>query len=228
MITGVSLKGANTALVLLQQTSDAYHPIALAITGDYNRLGCIDSIAEDANTELVLSYFLQKHASGELVVDAAYLRLHDFYPITDLERLLACFERNMNDNPSAAVLNGQPLVFALICRVVWDALARSLSVDRSSLTNHFQDVFKDDPVAEEIYRGNLTKTSEQLSEFVAVSDFLAARRIAWKPADDPGQDYPEEMRQYLKEAKQTFRDSAVVLEALQNYEGEVGDLLQDE
>src|SRR6478672_9094143 len=114
IVSGVSLKGADAALVLLQQTDDAHHPVALAITGNYNRLGSIDGIDEDANTQLVFAYFKRKLASGEFVVDADYLRGHEFYPIEDVERLLGCFERNMNANGSAAVLGGQPVVFALI------------------------------------------------------------------------------------------------------------------
>ena len=142
--------------------------------------------------------------------------------------MLGCFERNMNDHNSAAVLAGKPVVFALICRAVWDALAGPDSPGQQSGTTLFQQVFKDISHAEAIYHGNLSKVSRHLQELSAVSNFLVGRGLAWKPADDPGQDYAEEMRQYLEEAKQTFRDSAVVLEGLKAYEQEVGDLLEED
>src|SRR5262245_3985750 len=82
MVSCVSLKGADAALVLLQQSGDAFHPMELAITGNYNRLGSIDGL-EDANTQLVFDYFQRKLASGEFVVDVDYLSGHEFYPIDD-------------------------------------------------------------------------------------------------------------------------------------------------
>ena len=83
MVSGVSLKGADAALVLLQQAGEAYRPIALAIVGNYNRLGSIDGIEEDANTKLVLEYFLGKLRSGAFAVDVDYFQGLDCYPIED-------------------------------------------------------------------------------------------------------------------------------------------------
>src|SRR5262249_34844158 len=139
-----------------------------------------------------------------------------------------CFERNINDWDGAAVLHGRPVVFALIARKIWDRLARSGPAAQWSATQCFGSLFKDVSVAEEIYRGSLTKVTKHLRELSAVSHFLTGRGLAWKPADDPGQDYAEEMRQYLEVARETFRDSAVMLEALKDYEREVADLLEEE
>jgi hypothetical protein len=227
MVTGVSLKGADAALVLLQQAGDAFRPVALAVTGNYNRLGSIDDIKEDANTELILEYFLGKLRSGELAVDADYFEGRDGYPVEDVEQLLACFERNINDNPDAAVLGGRPVVFALIARTVWVALARAAGPVRTSGTALFRRLFPDGPAAD-IYRGSLTKVSRHLRELAAVSDFLDGRGLAWRPAESTGQDYADDMRQYLTEAKRIFNDSVVMLEALKNYEHEGRDLLQED
>lgn len=228
MATGVSLKGADAALVLLQQEGDAYHPIALAIKGNYNRLGAIDNIEEDANTALVLKFFREKLRAGDFVIDEDYFRSGDNYPIKELDQLLWGFERNINDNPNAALLNGRPVVFALLCRVVWDALARKVPPAKGPASAWFRQLFEGVPAAEAIYHGSLTKVSKHLREMSAVSAFLAGRGIAWTPPEDPGQDYPEEMRQYLAEARRAFSDSAVVLDALKDYETEVGDLLTDD
>src|SRR5207253_11225024 len=105
LITGVSLKGDDAALVLLEQTDSDHAPIALAITGAYNRLGSIDNIEEDDNTTLVLGYFLDKLRTGEFLIDQDYFRRADHYPIKDVEQLLWGFERNINDLSKAAVLN---------------------------------------------------------------------------------------------------------------------------
>jgi hypothetical protein len=227
MATGVSLKGTDAALVLLQQADGVHRPIALAITGAYDRLGAIDNIDEDDNTELVRAYFLDKLRSGEFVVDEEYLPADGDEPAEALERLLRGFERNINDSDTTALLHCRPVVFALLCRIVFDAIAKS-GAPAGSHTALFRNVFKDVPVAEELYRGSLTKVFRQLRALSAVSDFLATRRIAWKPPDDPSQHYSDEMREYLSEARRTFRDSEVVLGALKAYQREVGDLLDDD
>jgi hypothetical protein len=228
MVTGVSLKGADAALVLLRQVDANFHPIALAIKGNYNRLGSIDGIEEDANTELVWNYFQARLQDGCFVADAAYLEHSPGWPVEDVEGLLACFERNINDNDTAAVLDGRPVVFALIAKAIWNSLARSAPAPRGLETQDFQHLFGDVPVAEEIYRGKLPDIATHLGELSAVTEFLRERGIAWKPADDPSQDYAEEMRQYLADARETFSDSPVVLDGLKRYEREVRELLDDE
>jgi hypothetical protein len=57
---------------------------------------------------------------------------------------------------------------------------------------------------------------------------MTSREMAWKPADDPGQDYADDMLQYLTEARRAFIDSTVILAALRAYELEVADLLRDD
>ena len=106
MITGVSLKGADAVLVTLQRPCGDYFPIALAIKGNDNRLGSIDGIEEDTNSRLVLEFFQAELQTGEFVVDEEYSRARRYYPISTIETLLQAFERNINDNPRAALLVG--------------------------------------------------------------------------------------------------------------------------
>jgi hypothetical protein len=225
MITGVSLKGSEAALVLLQQHEESYHPIALAITGQYDRLGSIDGIDEDENTDLVLDYFLNQLAEQAFVVDVESLRIHESYPIATIEQLLRGFERNMNDGPGYAVLNGQPVVFALVSATVWRAIARTSSPHQDDAT--FHRLFGANPVPLQIYGGHLKDVSCQLGEFAAVSDFLAPRGLLWTPPTDWGQHYPDDMREYLAEARTAFHDSSLILQALRQYEIEFADLLED-
>jgi len=116
MITGVSLKGADAVLVPLQRRCGVYSPIALAIKGNYNRLGSIDGTEEDANSRLVLEFFQAELQTGSFEVEEEYLSACGYYPISTIETLLQAFERNINDNPRAAVLSGLPIIFALISR----------------------------------------------------------------------------------------------------------------
>lgn len=226
MATGVSLKGADAVLVLLQQTGSTHHPIALPVKGAYNRLGCIDGVAEDANTALILAYFLDRLRRGDFVVEADYLRARQLFPIENVGQLLAAFERNINDNPRAAVLNGRPVVFALLAGKVWGAVAAAAPPPSAPAATVFQRLFKGVPAAEGIYRGKLANVTRHLQELTGVHQFLAGRGLTWRPAEGPSQHSADEMRAYLEAARQAFRDSPPVLQGLKQYEAEVAELLE--
>src|SRR5262245_23817027 len=95
MVTGVSLKGADAALVLLEPVRKGFSPMAFAISGNYNRLGTIDGVEEDANTEVILDFFLARLADGRLDID------EDEAPdgIADIEALLRVIERCVTAGP---------------------------------------------------------------------------------------------------------------------------------
>jgi hypothetical protein len=228
MVSGVSLKGADAALVPLQQTESAYVPITLAIKGNYNRLGAIDGITEDTNTDLVLRCFSRKLQTGELIVDQKYLRIHGYFPFRTIENLVQACERNLTDNPHAVLLNGRPVVYALISQAIWEEIARAAPASAEPAEARFHRLFTGSPVAEEIYASNLDGATQHLHELAAVHDYLAARGIAWHPPDDPSQHDSEEMQEYLDEARRAFRDCPIVSQGLQRYEREVGDLLEED
>jgi hypothetical protein len=228
MVTGVSLKGADAALVLLQKRGENYHPIALSIRGNYDRLGSIDGIEEDDNTEAILAFFLAKLTAGEFVVDKEYFEICECYPIEDIEDLLHCFERTMNDHHEAALLGGSPVVFALISSSIWNGIARAVKPSRDPAETLLSKLFKDSPQTTEMYAEKLTDVASHLHELTAVNDLLSKRGIAWRPATDVCQHYTEEIREYLTEAKTKFHDSAVVLKALADYESEVRHLLGED
>jgi hypothetical protein len=227
MVTGVSLKGAGAALVLLHQSSDQYVPMALAVKGNYNRLGSIDGIDEDANTQSVLRFFQESLRSGAFTVDEEYLRGHGCFPIQTIEDLLQGFERNMNDGEGIAALNGQSVVFALIARPVWDTIAAAAPTPVDPALTSFKRLFKASPVGLEIYAESVGAVSKHISELAAVDSSLTRRGLSWRPSEATGQDYPEEMRQYLDEAREIFSDLPTILSALRRYEQEIGDLLID-
>jgi len=227
MVTGVSLKGADAALVLLHQSSDQYVPMALAVKGNYNRLGSIDGIDEDANTQSVLRFFQESLRSGAFTVDEEYLQGHGCFPIQTIENLLQGFERNMNDGEGIAVLNGQSVVFALIARAVWDTIAEAAPTPDEPALTLFKRLFKASPVGLEIYAESVGAVSKHIGELASVDSLLTGRGLSWRPSEATGQDYSEEMRQYLDEAREIFSDLPTILSALRRYEQEIGDLLID-
>jgi hypothetical protein len=227
LVTGVSLKRTRAAAVLLGQTGAAHRPLALAVTGTYDRLGSIDHIRENDNTRLLLAYFLDRLRSGEFVIDEATYSYSDHHPIRKMEDLLYGFERNNNDGGRAALLRGQPVVFGLIWTRAWEVAAEVGKAGPD--TDRFQRLFAGVPAAEEIYRGALTKVAQPLRELAAVCDFLESRGIAWRPPSEGGaQHYSEEMRDFLTAARRSFADCPQMLSTLEDYGDEIADPPADE
>jgi hypothetical protein len=177
---------------------------------------------------LVLRFFLESLQSGVFTVEEDSLRGHGCFPFRTIEDLLQGFERNLNDGQGYAVLNGQSVVFALIASAVWETIAGAAPPPAESTRALFQRLFKASSAASGIYADSLEAVSGHISELAAVDSLLTSRGLSWRPTESTGQDYPEEMRQYLDEARRTFSDSPTILAALARYEQEVGDLLEDE
>jgi hypothetical protein len=222
MISGVSLKGASTLLVPLQEIDGALAPIALGIKGTYNRLGSIDGIEADANTAAVLKFFLGRLASGEFVVDADYLRREKLFPIATIEQLLQAFERNINDHSQAALLNRRPVVFALIGNSIWQSIVEAETLRILPL----ETVLGSNSVATQIYGKGTYPVRDCVAELDCISNFLDSRNLLWQSAGDPAQHHFDDMQTFLNAAKEKFRDSEMLLAGLRRYESEVQDLLR--
>jgi hypothetical protein len=263
MLTGVSLRGARAALVPLlplprapqggrpDDTARDYAPVALAVKGDYDRLGSVDGVEEDDNSRLILRFFAGRVDSGEFAVDEEYLGAQEIldgrgtrvpaYPFLAIEHLLHAFERNINDHPAAARWHDRPVVFALFSRAVWDAVARAGSGEAVAgnepepaapsdlLRRLFGASDETLALAGGIYGGEgLALVAGHLREMAALADLIAGRGLDWRPAGDMRQHYCEEMQQFLDEARRAFADCPAVRAGLDAYEREVGDLIADE
>lgn len=231
-VTGISLRGTDAVAVGLMAAEDAYRPVTLGITGCYNRLGSIDGIEEDLNTDLVFAYFSRSARSGDFVMDAEYA---DAYgdPPRDIEALLGYFERNVSDSSEecpAATLSGRRVFSALVARPVWNALADAFAPAGGTPETWYGEVFGDAPEPEETYRGRHAELVPHIRALTAVNRFLGARGTGWSLPDDGetgGQHFGSEMREFLDAARACFQNVPSVLGALDAYAGGVGELLED-
>jgi hypothetical protein len=239
MISGVSLKADDAVLICLLQTHNSnppeYVPVTLPMRGTYDRLGAIDEIQEDANTDLILRFFLKSLEVGEFVVDQEFLAdklvpgSNEFcYPIRKIQHLVIAFERNVNEFPTFALWEGQPVMFALISQEVWDALVRSpvAKASENDIQAKFERTFANSALAQGIYNEHLTVVARHLAEMSIVTDFLVEQGIAWRPEEDARQHY-EEVRQFLTEARSTFQNTPAILAGLDAYEQKIRLLLDE-
>jgi len=229
MVSGVSLKGADTVLVLLENAGSSYLPAALGIKGKYNRLGGIDMIEEDESVNLIEGYFQNKLRSGELKIEDRYLQSppQGFSQKYSAEWFIEVLERNINEDPQAAVLNGRPLVFALICKAIWNSITSSAQASDASDENLFSRLFDGRSIPSAIYNGGLTTVRPQLAELYAITEFFRAGEIVWIFTEADSQHYDDEMNNYLSAAREAFAGDSFVLRGLDDYESEVEDLLAE-
>ncbi len=229
MVTGVSLKGAGAVLVMLEGTNGTFLPAALAIKGTYNRLGAIDTLEEDENVALIEDYLRRQLQAGEFIVQHDYLEPGSDYEQYKAEWFLEVLERNINDDPETALLNHQPLSFALICQSVWQSLVGSqLGVTAAPEEDLLRELFDGRTMPYHLYNAHLPAVRTQLLELHTMSAFLSARGIPWAVTEAGGQDDAEEMQAYLQLARATFAGCVPVLQGLEAYAREVEDLLTED
>jgi hypothetical protein len=209
-------------MVGLVRDGEGHRPVTLGVAGTYNGYGVIEDVVEDRNTELIMAYCLDRARSGEMAFHPDYKQ--DLgAPPRDIASVLAYFERNFCDSSDewpALSLHGRPVVYCMVSKLVWDAVARAVSAGRGTVEVMFADVFGDSPVAAAIYRSALHEVADGIRAMYAVSSFLRAHGIAWSPPDLDmhGMVYSdEEVEAFVSGARARFADVPVVLDALDRH-----------
>ncbi|MBF6163391.1 hypothetical protein IU486_01210 [Streptomyces gardneri] len=233
MITGVSLMPVDATLVVLQRVGGNYLPITLGIAGTYDRLGGIDGVREDLDTELVVRYFLDRYRDGRFFAKDQTSTFDGDALTSDshIEELLQLIERThlaieYDNIPASTVLDGDMVVFALIAQPVWDAIVDRAPVPDRSPERQAERVFGPASTAAEIYEGRLPELATSLGQLAAVNDSVEAHGLRWAPAPEPSQRYPDgygyqhgdEIKEFLDRAKRDYRDDPVISAGLAAYE----------
>ncbi|MFE3441904.1 hypothetical protein ACFXNW_02615 [Nocardia sp. NPDC059180] len=239
MITGVSLMPVDATLVVLRRVGGNYLPITLGVAGTYDRIGGIDGVHEDLNTELVLRYFLDRSGDGRFFAkdQTSTFEGDALTADSDIEDLIRLIERThvaIDDEnhdghtySASTVLDGDMVAFALIAQPVWDAIADAAPVVDRPLDREFEGLFGRESAAAEIYEGRLPELSTALRQLAAVGDVVESHGLCWAPAPEPSQRYPtdygcqhgdDEVKEFLVRAKRDYQDAAVVSAGLAAYE----------
>jgi hypothetical protein len=221
-LTGISLFTADAVMVGLDRDGDGHRPVTLGFAGGYNGYGVIEDVVEDRNTELVMAYCRDRARDGRMVFDRHYKR--DFgVPPRDVEGLLGYLERNFcdaSDERPALSLDGRPIVYCMISKLVWDAVAEAFAPEQATAEVMFKELFGDSPVPAAIYRPALDDVATQVRDMWAVDSFLRARGIGWSTPDIEvhGAVYSDEETQaFVTGARARFADVPAVLGALDRY-----------
>lgn len=236
LITGINLgSSVDTAVVLLHRTAAGqYVPISLGIHGTYDGYGCIDGVPADLNSTLLTTFFSDAYRAGRFHAhDHTHIGdPHWFDPDIDIESLLFLVERTVSCSdlydgmhPAGTVLDGDPVVFAMIAQPVWDAIVSQNRSPRTNLTTAAFGPGAD--VAADIYGQHLGQLVEPLRQFAAVSDFIATRPLLkWAPPNEPVQRYAhgsgvlfsaEDSRRFIEDARAEYRGYPAIQTALDTY-----------
>jgi len=224
-------------VVLLHRVAAGqYSPISLGIHGTYDGFGSVDGVPLDLNTTLLTRFFSEAYRAGRFQAEDQTRSDNPkwFDPDIDIESLLYLVERTVSCSdlydhqmpwPPSTVLDGDPVVFAMIAQPVWDAIAAQDHSPRMSLTTSAVGPGAD--VAADIYGEHLDQLVEPLRQFAAVSDFIATRPLLrWAPPNEPLQRFPhgsghqfstEDIRRFIDEARREYRGVTAIQTALDDY-----------
>jgi len=217
MISGLSLKSSKTTLVLLEKLENHYIPIALPVFGRYNRLGAIDMIEENQNTNTILTFFQSKIKSEEVKVDwpEVYWEGERLNKIENIEQLFTSIERGVTMEYDCVTLNKHRIEYSLIDSRIWNEILHGNFENKES--NLIQtETWK------KIYKNPISDYDNFVRQFKNVQDFLNKHEIKWAPPNDGGQHYDEEVNEYLNQAKAKFKDAPSIMNGILAYEKELG------
>lgn len=231
MLTGVSVDYVGAVVVVLRCTTSGYEPVSLGIPGEYDGTGSIFPETSDRAVELLHGYLEQQHRTGRFVIKPAVAgELVDLSGDCGLQGLLTyimdawLLAGPYGDEPFTpmpmAVLDGDPLVYALIAQPIWDAIVAARSGPAT-----LDGVFGDCPIPREIYGAHLAEVEPQLQALARITEFVRTHELRWAPPTDPDQRYPSDGGQwseeqnagYVAQARLDYRDSPAVLAGLDAY-----------
>ncbi|CAM3752492.1 MULTISPECIES: hypothetical protein [Tsukamurella] len=223
-LTGIGLRDSDAVLVPLRRRHDAtYLPFALPMYGKHDRAGAI-SFEPDRNTDLLFSYF-RDLADGRITVDRHYAALG--VTTESLDGIMELLERNTSvwlrfresdpKAPPVIAVDGDPLVFVLVARTVWQAIVDAAESAMGSLDGEFDSVFGPDPIATGIYGCSLNELADRVREIAAVHRFMAAHGMAWRPHSEGfaaqgfgWQQWSDDLEHLLQSARQRFEGDPII------------------
>jgi hypothetical protein len=228
MLTGVSLRPTDAVVVLLRQRGEqSYSPIALPVFGGYDSMGGVDAIDEDANAGLLVDFFAAQLQTGRFVA-VDYFNDHLTWPepsadyFSVIDGLIGLVERNTTmwrywgegAEPLVSI-DGDPVVFALLARSIWDAIVESAAEPPGSVASLLETAFGGDAIAHELYDDHLGEVASALRAFAVVNDFIATHGLSWTPpgAGRYSGDYDQhfgEMVEYLHRARVDWHDNPAI------------------
>ena len=213
MITGLSLASSKTILVLTAKYETTYLPVALPVSGQYNRLGAIDMITEDQNCASILAYFQSKINSGDVKVDWSEVYWNGSFlnQIVNIEQLFTAVERGVTMEYDCVTLHNNRIEFSLIDATIWAELIHFDGTQQETNRSH-PDTWH------EIYKNPVPDYDQSVIAFNNVQCFLDKHKIKWLPPNDSGQHYEEEVAAYLEAAKSKFQDEPLILKGIAEYE----------
>lgn len=244
MLTGISLRPGEVVAVLLRKRDQSYSLIALPVFGDFDQEGGVDEIEEDAHTALLIEFFAAQLHTGRFVA-GDYFNEHLIWPepsaqyFSVIDGLFGLVERNTTmwhhygDGAEPYVtIDGDPVVFALLARPVWDAIVESADQPTTSVASLLDTAFGGDVIAHALYGDHVDKLRSAVRAFAAVNDFLRTHDVPWTPPGFGryGTDYHQhygEMVEYLQRARVDWRDSPAILTGIDRQAAMTQVLLDD-
>lgn len=225
MVSGISLLGAQTALILLSRSPEAsaWQLAGLPLWGVYLGTGTLEEVNHGANAELLLEAFAEAAAANELRIDWEQLGMaaFPFDCIEDILMLLACARIHA---PEAVIWGQEVVSYALVEAHFGAALMSREPVGLSDLKiEELPDVvFAKAACGQRIYSRLSARSLKQKCQFglsflglAAFAEQLEDQQI--EPAGPFFVAEPGQKERWLAAALETFAEAPDIVEALEEY-----------
>jgi hypothetical protein len=222
-VSGLSTRAARVRLILLRQEPAGLVPVALPVTGTYDRLGCIDNIQPSWNADLLLLGLQSLIHDGAITIHWETFSYRP-QPLKTLEQVLSPIERGCTMDMTTVTCEGRPLRFMLVIERVYDAVVATVTGNRTARWAGVQDAalrtlplgdlleraFQGVAPAPALYEllgaataAEETRARADLMRFIQFRTFLDQRH-RWSYGANPGQHYDDDERAFVAEAKERF------------------------
>lgn len=230
LITGTSLSYIEATAVLLRRTaSGGYHPVSLGIQGAYDGYGCLEFVETDHGIAALTAFFSHALETGRFRAQDTTRIGEPRWTDADIETLLYLIERTTTGSElygglwqPSTLLDGDPVVMAMIAQSVWDAITAEHPGPSDLIVEAFG---SGHDLAMEIYGADLHgRLREPLRELAAMSTFIAAHPpLRWAPPGEREQRFfrdvghqfsDEDRRNFLAVARNEYRENHRLQRAL--------------
>jgi hypothetical protein len=229
-LSQISLLGAETALILLENREGKWEPAALPLFGRYEGDGTLSDLSDGPNAELVLRTLTDLYEAGRLHLDFEQMGLPP-QQLDHLEMWLSLLACSQVMGAQALSLDGSPLGFSFLSAHL---LAEVMDADPEEPS-----LLSLESLPAHVLPGSLgqliyaplrdlplklrCKFGLSFLGLLSALQEMERRGRGWSPIDAGIPKDESQPALYLAEALVAFADSPTLVEALEDYAGQAAD-----
>jgi hypothetical protein len=229
-LSGVSLLDAEAALLLVERREARWRLASLPLWGTYDGSGTLAELQEGPGSELLLEGWLREQGRGSVTVDFESMELSE-RPMDSLEMVLSLMACSQVGGLDAVRVGPNPVGFVLLsAHVAAHLMELEPELDRGVKLEGLADVAFEGGWGSRLYAplSQLPlivrcKFGISLAGLISLRRRFESLKIEPSPTSEGIAESESEPARYLAEAMVKFESDEVLLSALEDYAGQLGE-----